>query len=130
MMLADFRGVQELGFIVGNGMWLSLLVTLTFLPAMLTLTEGHKPWQQSMRRDTWLAREFARWGQAVQHFRRPVLLLATGVSLLCLLALPTMTFDYNLLHLQARGVESVSWELRILENWGARLGLPSRPPLL
>jgi len=36
MMLADFRGVQELGFIVGNGMWLSLLVTLTFLPAMLT----------------------------------------------------------------------------------------------
>lgn len=118
MMLADFRGVQELGFIVGNGMWLSLLVTLTFLPAMLTLTEGHKPWQQSMRRDTWLAREFARWGQAVQHFRRPVLLLTTGVSLLCLLALPTMTFDYNLLHLQARGVESVSWELRILENSG------------
>jgi len=61
---------------------------------------------------------FARWGQAVQHFRRPVLLLTTGVSFLCLLALPTLTFDYNLLHLQARGSESVNWELRILENSG------------
>jgi hopanoid biosynthesis associated RND transporter like protein HpnN len=118
MTLADFRGVQELGFIVGNGMWLSLLVTLTFLPAMLTLTEGHKSWQKSMRRGTRLAREFARWGQAVQHVRRPVLLLTVGVSLLCLLALPTLTFDYNLLHLQAHGTESVSWELRILENSG------------
>ena len=118
MMLADFRGIQELGFIAGNGILLSLIVTLTFLPALLALTEGKKQWQKSMRRDTWLAGGFARWGVAVQRFRWLVLLLAAGASFLCLFALPTITFDYNLLHLQARGTESVTWELRTIENSG------------
>jgi len=118
MMLADFRGIQELGFIAGNGMLLSLVVTLTFLPALLTLTEGKKQWQQSMRRNTWLAGGFTRLERAVQRWRRPVLLVAAAVSLLCLLALPTITFDYNLLHLQARGTESVTWERRIIEHSG------------
>src|SRR5262249_35836543 len=78
----------------------------------------NKPWQQSMRRDTWLARGFACWGRAVQRGRQPLLLLAAGVSLLCLFALPTLSFDYNLLHLQARGTESVTWELRLIEQAG------------
>jgi predicted RND superfamily exporter protein len=48
MMLADFRGIQELGFIAGNGVFVSLLVTLTFLPSLsLTvlplLLSGEKP---------------------------------------------------------------------------------------
>jgi len=67
MMLADFRGIQELGFIAGNGMLLSLVVTLTFLPALLTLTEGRALWRQSMRRNTWLAGGFTRLERAVQR---------------------------------------------------------------
>jgi len=118
MMLADFRGIQELGFIAGNGMLLSLVVTVTLLPALLTLTEGHLPWRQSMRRDTWLAQGFAGWVRAVQRWRQPLLLGAVAVSLLCLLALPTLSFDYNLLHLQARGTESVTWELRLIAQAG------------
>jgi hopanoid biosynthesis associated RND transporter like protein HpnN len=118
MMLADFRGIQELGFIAGNGMLLSLAVTLTFLPALLTLTEGRALWRQSTRRDTWLAQAFTRMGRAAQRLRQPVLLVATGVSLLCLLALPTISFDYNLLHLQARGTESVTWEQQLVEHAG------------
>ncbi len=118
MMLADFRGIQELGFIAGNGMLLSLVMTLIFLPALLTLFEGKKPWRQSRRQDTWLTEGFVRLGGAVQRFRCPVLATAAVVSLLCLLALPTVTFDYNLLHLQARGTESVQWELRIIEQAG------------
>lgn len=118
MTLADFRGIQELGFIAGNGMLLFLIVTLTLLPALLTLSEAKKPWQKSVRRETWLAGGFAWWGLTVQRWRRPVLLLAAGVSLLSLLTLPTLTFDANLLHLQAHGTESVTWELRIVENSG------------
>src|SRR5262249_4582877 len=118
MMLADFRGIQELGFIAGNGMLLSLVMTLTFLPALLTLCEGKNPWRQSRRQDTWLTAGFIRLGRAVQRFRRPGLATAATVSLLCLLALPTVTFDYNLLHLQARGTESVQWELRLIKQAG------------
>lgn len=130
MLLADFRGIQELGFITGNGILLSCIVTLTFLPALLTLTEGKKPWQRLVRREGRLARGFTWWELAVQRFRLPVLFLATGASGLCLFALPTLTFDYDLLHLQARGTESVTWEQRIVEHsgrssWFALAAVPS-----
>jgi predicted RND superfamily exporter protein len=39
LMLADFRGIQELGFIAGSGILLSLLAALTLLPVLLVLTE-------------------------------------------------------------------------------------------
>jgi len=118
MTLADFRGVQELGFIAGTGVLLLLLAALTVLPALLTLTERAHPWRKSVRRETAVARGFACWGRSIHRWRRPVLLTAGGMSLLCLFAIPTLTFDYNLLHLQAHGTESVIWELRLINNAG------------
>src|SRR5215510_13470723 len=118
MTLADFRGVQELGFVAGTGVLLLLLAALTVLPALLVLTESKRPWPRSVRRETIVARSFARWGQGIYRYRQPVLILATTVSLLCALVLPTLMFDYNLLHLQARGTESVLWELRLITSAG------------
>lgn len=118
MTLVDFRGVQELGFIAGTGVLLLLLAALTILPALLALTERTRPWRRSVRRETIVARGFAAWGGTLQRWRRSVLLTAGVLSLLCLLALPTLTFDYNLLHLQAHGTESVIWELRLINNAG------------
>jgi hopanoid biosynthesis associated RND transporter like protein HpnN len=116
MMVADFRGIQELGLITGNGILLALVATLVFLPALMTVLEGKQAWSRSYRRGTWLARGFSQWGLLIQRYRRQVLLVTAGVSLLCLFALPTVTFDYNLLNLQAQGTESVTWELRIIAN--------------
>ena len=48
--------------------------------------------------------------------RQVLLLLLGGVTLYSLLALPFLSFDYNLLNLQAHGTESVKWEKRIIEN--------------
>jgi uncharacterized protein len=118
MTLADFRGVQELGFVAGTGVLSLLLAALTVLPALLVLTEEKRPWRRSVRRETLIARSFARWGQGIYRYRRLVLVVATAVSLLCLLVLPTLRFDYNLLHLQARGTESVAWELRLIRSAG------------
>jgi uncharacterized protein len=118
MTLADFQGVQELGLIVGNGMLVSCFTTLTFLPALLTLSEGKRTWKPSMRSDTWLAKGFRAWDSRVQRLRRPVLIFASVITLLCLFALPSLTFDYNLLHLQAQSTESVIWENRIVESSG------------
>jgi hopanoid biosynthesis associated RND transporter like protein HpnN len=130
MMLADFRGIQELGLIAGSGILLSCVVTLTFLPALLTLTEGKRLWQLSMRHEGWLARGFAWWELTVQRHRWLVLFLATAASVLGLCALPTLAFDYDLLHLQARGTESVTWEQRIVahsgqSSWFALAAAPS-----
>ena len=132
MILADFRGVQELGFIAGSGIFLLLLAALTVLPALLILTEHETEWRRPRRRATLLARSFAYWGGLIHRRRRAVLLLTALASLICLLAVPTLTFDYNLLHLQAHGTESVIWELRLLDHVGpsSRFALAAVPSLV
>ena len=60
LMLADFRGIQDLGFIAGSGILLSLLAALTFLPALLALTDGEKGWHRPVHRWTRVAAGFTR----------------------------------------------------------------------
>ncbi|MBI3802125.1 MAG: MMPL family transporter [Deltaproteobacteria bacterium] len=116
VMLADFRGMQELGWITGGGLLLSLLATLTFLPALLIIFERHRPWEMAKGGRTFLTGTFAHLGTTMERARWPLLTLLGLITLGSLIVLPTVSFDYNLLNLQARGTESVKWEKRILAN--------------
>ena len=115
VMLADFQGLSELGFIAGSGLLLCLLASLTVLPAMLALYERHRPvqareweWQPSV------ATPRRGWTQSAW---RPVGLLAL-VTLVGGLLSHLPTFDYNLLNLQAKHTESVTWEKRLHDGSG------------
>jgi hopanoid biosynthesis associated RND transporter like protein HpnN len=130
VMLADFRGMQELGWITGGGLLISLLATLTFLPALLIIFERHRPWETVKGGRTFLTGTFTRLGANMERIRWPLLTLLGLVTLGSLIALPTISFDYNLLNLQARGTESVKWEKRILANserssWNALATAPT-----
>jgi len=109
MMLTDFPGLAELGWIAGTGELLCLLASFTILPALIAVSERHfhiRPaaWQPRSRTSrTW-------WGR----FPRLTLGVLGGVTLLGGLVSPWPRFDYNLLHLQATGTESVVWEERLL----------------
>ncbi len=116
VMLADFRGVQELGLIAAGGMVLSFLAIVTFLPALIAIVEKHHPWTVAGSERTFLTGMFSAWGNIMVRFRWPLLALTGLGTLGGLAALPTMSFDYNLLNLQAHGTESVEWEKRIIEN--------------
>src|SRR5256712_12470946 len=90
--------------------WLSMM---TLLPALVLVTgRGHV----ERRRETGpqAVPPAARVG------RHPGLVvgLAAVAAVLSLAALRGVSFDYNLLHLQARGTESVDWEERILRSAG------------
>ncbi|MBM4257875.1 MAG: hypothetical protein FJ147_18535 [Deltaproteobacteria bacterium] len=116
VMLADFRGIQELGLITSGGLLLYLVATVTVLPALIVLLESYRPWHAVEGRHTFLAGAFARLGSVFAR-RHPILIAVLILITLCsLAALPTLSFDYNLLNLQARGTESVKWEKRIIEN--------------
>jgi hypothetical protein len=116
VMLADFRGVQELGLIAAGGMLLSFLAIVTFLPALITIVETRRPWVATNVERTFLTGLFTSWGEMMERMRWPVLALSALCTLGGLAALPTLSFDYNLLNLQAHGTESVKWEKRIIEN--------------
>lgn len=116
VMLSDFQGVRELGQIAGGGLIVSLVATLTFLPALIAVTETYRPWVVVPGGRAFLTGAFASLGAAMVKARWSFLTVAGVLTLAAMVAIPTVTFDYNLLNLQARDVESVKWERRIIAN--------------
>ncbi len=114
LMATDFRGVSELGFIAGTSILLSWLSMMTLLPALLMLADRRPPIRATATSDRLQVPIIER----IASYRKTVLVAAGGVTVLSVLAVPRVHFDYNLLHLQPAGTESVVWENRILATAG------------
>jgi hopanoid biosynthesis associated RND transporter like protein HpnN len=130
-MFADFQAVAELGWIAGCGVLLCAFACFTVLPSLLMLFDRRRipgreegtaprdvlPFEHPAARDAWLpglARR-AGWVALVG------VVLTAGLSY-C--AWKGVSYDHNLLHLQARDLDSVKWELTLIEhtagaNWHA-----------
>src|SRR5262249_38197424 len=123
LLFTDFRGIQELGFIAGAGFVLAWLAMMTLLPAVLVLRDRRRALEPGapVPRAHQLRRIRAPWLEWVTARPKPVVAAAALATLLSLHAVASVSFDYNLLNLQAKGTESVIWERRILEN-SARSG--------
>lgn len=125
-MFADFQAIAELGWIAGCGVLLCALACFTVLPALLTLFDrrgdrvaGHswqliaadgsaRPTPIPPAHDAWLPRLTA----------RPRWLIGAGLALTLLLAgaASRVQYDHNLLHMQARDLDSVRWEMTLIEH--------------
>ena len=110
MALSGFRGVLELGVIAGGGMVLATVGMTILLPALLLSVRRknertHLPTQVK-------ATAFERF-----ILLRPWLTVAicAGLTLAALGLGWRAQFDYNVLKLQSRGLESVDTELRLLK---------------
>jgi len=116
LMLARFRGIQELGFIVGCGVLFSLLATFTVLPALMSMMEKCLHSQNQKKRLA-INLDFPFLTSMLRHYR-----IIEGATLIvtvfALFWIPRVHFDYNLLKLQARGTESVVWEEKIIGESG------------
>ncbi len=116
VMLADFRGVQELGIISSGGILLCLVSVLIFLPALIVSADAVSPWRAASKRRVGFDGTFRIFGEIVDR-RRGVLFALVGMATVAgAYGLKFVSFDYNLLNLQAHGTESVEWEKRIIEN--------------
>jgi uncharacterized protein len=117
-MLADFQAIAELGWIAGSGVLLCALACFLVLPALLRLTDRRKapralpagvlPLDPGGSRRVWLP--------ALAGRPRWVI----GVSLAATVVLGAFAlrvgYDHNLLHLQSPDLESVRWELKLIEH--------------
>ncbi|HTU19797.1 MAG TPA: MMPL family transporter [Gemmataceae bacterium] len=129
-MFADFQAVAELGWIAGCGVLLCAFACFTILPALLMLFDRRPmvsrdpkgdantpPFGSPLNADAWLPGLSRRAGWVTLAG----LALTVGLGY-C--AWRGIRYDHNLLHLQASDLDSVKWELTLIEhtagaNWHA-----------
>jgi uncharacterized protein len=124
LMTAEFQGIRDFGFISGTAILLSFVSMVTVFPAAVLLIDR---WQKAPRlvlpidgrpdatrppeaQPKGRSRREAPGMEWLARYPKTIIaatVVATGASLW---AAPRVSFDYNLLNLQANGTESVVWE--------------------
>lgn len=100
-----YKGVSELGLIAGTGMLVSLLISLTVVPALLTLWPLRLKPQSAGGSGQKLTRLLFQLSPRRRHLTRALTLVAGVASLL---ALPWVRFDYNPFNLRDPASESIA----------------------
>jgi len=123
MSFTPFIGIAELGVIAAGGVLLCFLAMVLVLPSLITLEEKWKrPVYTRPRiadlRDTVSEKVYAHYYWII--IISLALLLAAGWRS------QNLRFDYNLLNMQAHGLEAVVYEMKVIENakrasWNAAL---------
>jgi hopanoid biosynthesis associated RND transporter like protein HpnN len=120
LTLTEFRGIREFGLISGIAILMAFLSMVTLFPALLVLLKPRRApappaaGAGAPPASAWLLRLLRSPGWIVTG--------AATLTALALVTAPGVTFDDNLLRLQAHGVESVRWEELMLAGAG-RSGL-------
>ena len=116
MVLTDFIGIVELGWIAGWGILFCMVAMLLVLPALVTLEEKwRKPHYALVRSATTKQRQ---WIDKLFDHYYLIIGLCTVLVLIASVSLKDLRFDYNLLNLQAKDTEAVQYEMKILERAG------------
>jgi uncharacterized protein len=114
MAIPDFKGIQEMGIISGGGLILCLIPMMTMLPALLLLRDQKRPADAVAPAPHLAESSRARLEEIWLGRPLPVII---GAGVLCLLAASQFSkvyFDYNLLHMQSKGLDSVVYEKKLL----------------
>ena len=107
----DFTGVAELGIIAGGGILLCWLAGVTVLPAMIKITDTRWPTKHVPT-----AVDVCSWMQPFLAKPALALTLSLGATALIACGLDRLWYDHNLMHMQAKGLESVALEKRLTEE--------------
>jgi hopanoid biosynthesis associated RND transporter like protein HpnN len=114
-MLADFQAVAELGFIAGSGVLLCALACFLFMPALLVLVDRKEAISDPQESGV-IAFRSPYWMPRLS--KHPILVIATSLILFLSASFLSLRLDYDhcLLRMQAQGLDSVQWELKLLER--------------
>lgn len=113
LAFTGFQGLAELGIIVSLGIVVYLFACFALLPAMAYVTEGCRKHPDLEEPPPATPEPFLSL-----QWRRPGLVLGVGlmVTILGGISLFHVPFDLNPLHLQNQRIESVVWELKLLNE--------------
>jgi len=111
----DYAGVSELGLISGAGMFISLFVSLTVLPAILKLVPAPKAAKPGGSLTGKLLEPLK--NLPTRH-ASPIRLLSYVFLAVAVLALPKIVFEYDPLKLRDPSAESIALVQDIIETTG------------
>jgi hopanoid biosynthesis associated RND transporter like protein HpnN len=106
----DFKGIAELGIIAAGGIVICVIVTFTVLPALLLLM----PLRPAKKRA--ISNEEPGWQRLLFGKPGKVLSVTLVLALVSLYPLLKSEFDYNLMNLQAKGLESVTYAYKLMRS--------------
>lgn len=120
-VFTEFRGVAELGIIASLGIGACVLATFTVLPAVLVLLAPYrkrKEEERVARAATVLARSPRVKGLERLLFGHPKTVVGITLVLCAASLYPLLEtrFDYNLMNLQAKGLEPVEYAYRLMRS--------------
>jgi hopanoid biosynthesis associated RND transporter like protein HpnN len=116
LMLTDFQGIREFGLVSALSILVACVSMVTLFPALLVLAERWaRPGSAAPAME---AVAPARWLEALIRPRRTILVGALVLTAFATWGALQVDFAYNMLKLQAKGVESVLWEERIVAKAG------------
>ena len=116
MVLTDFIGIVELGWIAGWGILFCMIAMLLVLPALITVEEKWRKPSYTQTKPTTATQRG--WVDKLFDHYYLIIGVCTVLVLIASLSLKDLRFDYNLLNLQAKGTEAVQYEMKILESAG------------
>ncbi len=109
--LTEFQGVAELGVITGGGILLCVASTLWMLPAAIAWTDRHHVMGSEARLLDLTSAVRPLWHRPWQ-----TVLTCLGCTAFLAIGIGELNYDHNLLQLQAKGLPSVEWETKLLEQ--------------
>jgi uncharacterized protein len=116
----DFDGIQEMGIICGGGLLVSLIPMMTLLPVLLLRgRQNVLDHELSPVLAQKTAIEVDRRARLENFWlRRPVIVsfVVGSLTLLALIPARKVEFDYNLLHMQSRGLPAVIFQDKLIRE--------------
>lgn len=116
MVLTDFIGIVELGWIAGWGILFCMVAMLLVLPALITVEEKWRKPSYAHKNST-TGNQRGCIDKIFDHYYL-IIGICTVLVLVASVSLKDLRFDYNLLNLQAKGTEAVQYEMKILKSAG------------
>ena len=111
-VFTDFKGVAEMGHIAGVGIMLCLLAMFSVFPALLRLFRNkHRHFKPMENRRFHFYED--RWVMPFVRNSRATIIATAFITVGSLYGISQMYFDFDLLKLFPRGVESVDWQTRL-----------------
>ncbi|MGQ9588975.1 MAG: MMPL family transporter [Planctomycetota bacterium] len=112
-MLVNFRGLAELGFVAGTGLLVCMASMLTLLPSLVVLTDRRIARRRGLQPPRPIVLPFL---SSLPRYA-PATIGALGVlTVLGLARFRGVPYNWNLLDLQAKGLPSVDFELKLIEK--------------